>query len=328
MLNIVASCSNFPIIGPIIDYIAYAFGYLMSGIYWVFDSIGIANLGLCIIVFTLIIKAALMPLTFRQQKSAKVNAFINPEIQEIQKKYKNKKDQDSMMKQQAEIKEVYAKYGTSQTAGCLQLLIQIPILFALYQVIRSIPAYVPAVSKFYENIVDVLSNNYITNTIGATGTGDALRESAISKLAIFTSDKWDHMFEVAANSPILETLTQNYNSIKHINTFLGMDLGESPWTMMMNGAFLVVLLPLLSAGSQFISTKLTPMNAAAPGQQENQMASTMKSMNFIMPLFSLYFVFTLPAGIGIYWTMSGIFQIISQMLINRHLNKVGIDSIR
>ena len=85
----------------------------------------------------------MLPLTIKQQKSSKLMAVMQPEIQAIQKKYKGKEnDQKAMMMMQTETKAVYEKYGTSMTGGCLPLLIQMPIIFALYRVIYNIPAYV------------------------------------------------------------------------------------------------------------------------------------------------------------------------------------------
>ena len=126
------------IIGPV----AKLLGYIMEGIFWLLDKLSIPNIGLAIILFTIVIYLLLLPLTIKQQKFSKFSAKMNPELQAIQKKYQGRNDNDSMMKMQAETKEVYAKYGVSPSGSCLQLLIQMPILFALYRVIYSIPAYV------------------------------------------------------------------------------------------------------------------------------------------------------------------------------------------
>lgn len=325
MFNIIASCTSIPLLGDLINVIAIVFGYVMAGIYWVFDQVGIANIGLCIIVFTILIKVVMSPLTFKQQKFSKISAAIAPEIKEIQKKYKGKKDNDSMARMQAETKEVYSKYGTSQTGGCMQLLIQMPILFGLYEVIRSIPTYVPSVSEFYEKIAGVLSNNYITNVLGASGSGTELTDNVIKKLAALSPTHWQSLIDAAGNSSFVKVITENYEKITQINTFLGMNLGDTPWAMMKAGIIWAVFIPLLSGGAQFISTKLTPMNMAQPGQEENSMASSMRTMNYIMPLMSIFFTISLPAALGLYWMMSSICQVIAQLIINRHFNNEGID---
>lgn len=127
-------------------------------------------IGVCIIIFTIIIYTLMIPLTIKQQKFSKMSAVMQPEIKKIQKKYEGKKDQASMMKQQEEINLVYEKYGTSMTGGCLPMLIQMPILFALYPVIRDIPTYVKGVKDVYMPVTEAIMNTNgfqkIMETIG------------------------------------------------------------------------------------------------------------------------------------------------------------------
>ena len=101
----------------------------------------------------------LLPSMFKQTRSSKVNSYIQPEINKINKKYRNKKDQESMLKQQAEVREVQEKYGVNLTAGCLTSIIQMPIFFALYNVIQNIPAYVNKVKDLYLPIADAIKND-------------------------------------------------------------------------------------------------------------------------------------------------------------------------
>ena len=123
---------------PIIKQIAWLLGQIMNLIFNFLDKVfGIQNIGLCIIIFTVIVYTLMIPLTIKQQKFSKMSAVMNPEIQKIQKKYKNKVDQASQLAQQEEIKAVYDKYGVSPTGSCLQLLIQMPIILALYRVIMN-----------------------------------------------------------------------------------------------------------------------------------------------------------------------------------------------
>ena len=142
---------------PIIGWIATLLGYVMDLIFRALSSVGIENIGLCIIFFTIFVRLLLLPLMVSQQKFQKLNAVMQPEINKIQKKYRGKKDAVSMQKQNDEIKAVYEKYGTNTTAGCLQMFIQLPIMFALYQVIRKIPAYIPEVKAHYIAIVNSIS---------------------------------------------------------------------------------------------------------------------------------------------------------------------------
>ena len=118
---------------PIIGQVASIMGWIMDGIYRVLDLVGIQNLGLCIIIFSIIIYALMTPLQVKQQKFSKLSSVMQPELQKIQKKYKDKKDQASVQKMQEETQLVYQKYGVSPTGSCVQLLIQFPVLMALWQ---------------------------------------------------------------------------------------------------------------------------------------------------------------------------------------------------
>ena len=140
--------------GGILGPFATVLGWIINYIYIFLEKIGIPNIGLAIILFTLFVNLVLLPLTLKQQKSTKLSAVVNPEIQKIQAKYKGKKDELSMRRMQAETQAVYQKYGTSMTGGCLWVLIQMPILFALYQVIYHIPAYIEPVYELYQQIAE------------------------------------------------------------------------------------------------------------------------------------------------------------------------------
>ena len=143
---------------PIIGQIAVVMGWIMNAIYKVLEAVGIQNLGLCIIIFSILIYLCMTPLQIKQQKFSKLSAIMQPEIQKIQKKYQGKKDQDSMMKMQEETQAVYQKYGVSATGSCVQLAIQMPILFALYRVFMNVPAYVNQVKEAFFPMVEKLAN--------------------------------------------------------------------------------------------------------------------------------------------------------------------------
>ena len=145
------SAANWPIVGQI----AILLGKVMNVIYNTLDNVLPTDHGLVgwsIIIYTILVYTLMLPLTVNQQKTSRMTALMNPEIKAIQKKYQNKKDQASMMKQQEEIQQVYDKYGTSMMGGCLPLLIQMPLLFALYPVIYDMSNYVPAIAKASDNV--------------------------------------------------------------------------------------------------------------------------------------------------------------------------------
>ena len=177
MLNLLLTQNHTFIIG----WVAKLLGFCMNGIFFVLDKIanlygGTPNIGIAIIVFTIFVYLLLLPLTYKQQKFSKLSAIMNPELQAIQAKYKNSKDPQALQAMQEEQKAVYAKYGVSPTGSCLQLLIQMPILFALYRVIYAIPAYVPMVKAEYSELVNAMMG--IDSATNLVGDADVFIKSA------------------------------------------------------------------------------------------------------------------------------------------------------
>ena len=146
MVPSLLTAANWPIVGQL----CWILGKVMNFIYNFLDKCLPSDsglVGLSIILYTIFVYTLLLPLTIKQQRTSKMSSVMNPEIQAIQKKYKNKKDQASMMKQQEEMQKVYAKYGSSPTGGCLPTLIQFPIIMALYYVIRGVNTYIPQIAR-------------------------------------------------------------------------------------------------------------------------------------------------------------------------------------
>ena len=138
--------------GAILGPIAKLLGWVMNGIYIVLDKIGIQDIGLTIIILTMIIYLCMLPLTIKQQKFSKLSQKMQPELNAINKKYQGKKDQASMMAMQEETQAVYEKYGVSMMGSCVQMLIQMPLLFALYRVFLNVPAYVSGVKNNFSTL--------------------------------------------------------------------------------------------------------------------------------------------------------------------------------
>ncbi|WP_331657182.1 membrane protein insertase YidC, partial [Oribacterium sinus] len=129
LIILTKNTSNLPLFGPIWNLIVSALGWIMNWIYLFLDGIGIPNIGLAIILFTLVTRILLFPTSLKQQKSSRMMQIMQPEIRAVQEKYKNKTDNASMMAQQTEMKAIYEKYGTSMTAGCLPLFLHMQIIF-------------------------------------------------------------------------------------------------------------------------------------------------------------------------------------------------------
>lgn len=344
---------------PIIGQVAWVLGKIMEGIFLIIDFIGIPSIGLSIILFTIVVYLLMMPLTIKQQKFSKLSAKMNPEIQAIQAKYKNKSrsDNEAMMAQNAEVQAVYAKYGVSPTGSCLQLLIQMPILFALYQVIQRMPAYVGKIGNTFavlaDKIISVDKGHFlqnsgiesIANTVSMYGrdlSDENMRNGIIDVLNRLSSTDMatiaDHygLANLTYQGELILSSETTRGLIDTYNNFLGLNMGNSP-SHIINGALeagsylLVVgaiLIPVLSALTQWINVKLMPSaNTNSGNGQESNMASSMKMMNNIMPIMSAWFCFTLPTGMGLYWIAGSVVRTIQQIIINKHIDKMDFDKL-
>lgn len=321
--------------GSILGPIATVLGYVMDILFRFTSSFGVFNVGLCIILFTIVMKTLMIPLTIKQQKTTKLMSVMNPEIQAIQKKYKGKSDQESMQRQNVEIQAVYEKYGTSMTGGCLPLLIQMPILLALYRVIYNIPAYVPSVRVYFDNVVTPLMGQAdyaqklqeITNI--ATACGGKLDKfdftnanRLVDMLYKFSTAQWGELQSLFP--AISDMIGQNAAVVERMNTFLGLNMAEAPgWV-----PSFAWIIPVLAAVSQWFSTKLMSGNQpSTSADAENPMAQSMKTMTTTMPLFSAFICITMPAGLGIYWIATSVVTIIQQLIVNAYMDKVNIDDM-
>lgn len=321
--------------GSILGPIATVLGYVMDILFRFTSSFGVFNVGLCIILFTIVMKTLMIPLTIKQQKTTKLMSVMNPEIQAIQKKYKGKSDQESMQRQNVEIQAVYEKYGTSMTGGCLPLLIQMPILLALYRVIYNIPAYVPSVRVYFDNVVTPLMGQAdyaqklqeITNI--ATACGGKLDKfdftnanRLVDMLYKFSTSQWGELQSLFP--AIFDVIGQNAAVVERMNTFLGLNMAEAPgWV-----PSFAWIIPVLAAVSQWFSTKLMSGNQpSTSADAENPMAQSMKTMTTTMPLFSAFICITMPAGLGIYWIATSVVTIIQQLIVNAYMDKVNIDDM-
>ncbi len=337
------------IIGPI----ATLLGYLMNGIFTVLNKIGIPNIGLSIIIFVLIIYLCMMPLTVKQQKFSKLQSKMSPELQAINKKYQGKKDENSIMAMNEEQKAVYKKYGVSPTGSCLQLIIQMPILLALYRVIYNIPAYVPAVKNVFTELVSKLTtmngaSEFLQTFQNASyyakqfeseafaAGGEVMSNTFIDVLNKASTAEW---MSLADKFPSLSSLVQStYDTLHQYNNFLGLNIANSPWYTMKeafgSGQYLLVigalLIPVLAALSQFLSVKLMPQsntNQSSGNETADSMMASMKMMNYMMPIMSAILCFTLPAGMGIYWVAGSVIRCVQQIVINRHIDKIDFDEL-
>ncbi len=312
------------VLGPI----AVILGWIMNAIYEFFHLFGIQNIALSIIVFTFIVRALMLPLTIKQQKFTKLSSRMNPELQKIQAKYKGKKDQDSLRKQQEETQALYEKFGANPTAGCLPLLITLPIMFALYYVINNVPAYVDSVKDLYSTVANgiMAEPNYKT-VLGELAKGItrisnkndfSTMNYVIDALAHFDTSRWEQL--KTSFPDFASTISASQASIGRVNGFLGFNISNNPgWK------FPGILIPILAMVLQFIQGK--QLEVKNKGGNQDPTANAMKSMNYVMPVMSGFFCVTFPIGIGIYWIASSAFAIVQQFFVNKYMDKIDVDAL-
>lgn len=334
--------------GSILGPIAKVLGWIMNWIYLFLENVfGIENIGLTIIGLTVLIYMCMLPLTIKQQKFSKLQQKMQPEIKAIQEKYKGHRDQESQMAMNEETQALYARYGISPTGSCLPLLLQMPVFFALYRVIYNVPAYVSSVKDAFGGIVDGITS---------TGGFQKIMEEFLSTMNLSSQIKADFNhtdLEVVKNFVVdsiykmptsgWETLKESFPNLvdvidatevhlNHMNTFLGLNISDSPFAIITRSfsshSYLLVLLALLvpfaSYASQILNVKLMPQADTDP---DSAMARQMKTMNYTMPLFSLVLCFTVPVGLGIYWIFSSLTRCVQQFFVNKHIQNLDLDEV-
>ena len=347
--------------GSILGPIAKLLGMLMDWIYSGISNITggrVESVVLSIVIITIIIYMCLLPLTIKQQKFSKLSQKMQPEMQAIQAKYKNKKDQASMMAMQEETQLLYQKYGISPMGSCVQMLIQMPILFALYRVFYNIPAYLSGVKGSFTGLVDSIQQtsgyqdtllklmdkyNVVTSSgLNASNaaskladaSGDTLSNYIIDILYKLPSKGWDALMDGKFFDGIQSAVEKTHDALLHFNYFLGLNISDTPWYIIKSNftdkpdkwllfVILALLIPVLSYLTQMLNIKLMPQ--ATNGN--DQVANQMKMMNLMMPLMSLFICFTVPVGLGIYWICSALVRGIQQFFVNRHIENLDLEAV-
>lgn len=340
---------------------AWFLGKILEGIFFLLEQVGIPNLGLAIIIFTLVVYLLMLPLTYKQQKFAKLQAKMNPEIEAIRKKYEGKQDQDSVMRMQQEQQLVYQKYGVNPMGSCLQAFIQIPLIWTLYRIIYNMPGYIPKIKQAFFPLVDKLYNldskgEFITDINNFTSAAGFKKlynpaKTAFGVDAEYTKNVFINILN-RANSTEWQSISDKFtdlasdvnNTLSKLsvyNSFLGLNITDSPsiilTTEWAKGAdknigliILVIMFPILSALTQWLNIKIMSVGRDMPKPndgKESSIAQSMEMMNKFMPIFSLTTVFVLPIGVGIYWICGAVIRTIIQIVVNKRIDKLDIDEV-
>ena len=290
-------------------YICVPFAWLVRLFYNLTNSYGVA-----LILFTLVIKLIMLPFQMKSKKSMMRMSRVSGQMQDLQKRYAK-----NQAKLQEEMQKLYEEEGVNPMSGCLWSFLPLPILMALYSIIRQPITHFMMLSKdVLQTVVQSVADAGVdlTNIVmmdkatGAPALKDGLYQmaaygqinlvKAVQEMGLSTPDGW---FNV------------NYK-------FLGLDLTATPWEYVKSFTFTwavigVILIPILAGLSQFVFSKLTmktqPQADAAGG-------ASMKSMMYMMPLFSVYIAFIMPAALGVYWIAQSVFSLIQEAILNKTLS--------
>lgn len=326
--------------GLILGPIAKLLGWILNILYNALNGIGVVNIGVAIILFTIVIRLCLLPPQIKQNKSTKVMNYIQPEINKINKKYKGRKDQDSMLKQQQEVRELQNKYGVNLTTGCLTSLIQMPIFLAMYRVMQNIPAYVSKVHDYYSPIATAIKTDSkavetFTKFFSSeeNGYSSILRsykidandvESFVDILAKLPAEGWDKLKDAFTGSPeVVNAINDNAGTIKHIYSFIGgIDLTKAPGLVLSSA----IAIPILSMVFQFLSMKVTPQQGSDDPAQQATM-KTMKTMLYFFPIMSFMVTVNVPAGLGLYWATGALLSFLTTLCVNIYFKHCDMEKV-
>lgn len=321
----------------ILEQLAWLFKWVITFFYNCLYALMQPNMvgvmGLTIIAFTVVTRLLLLPLSLKQQRSSRKMQRLQPRVNRIQAKYKDNKDPEAQQRMQAELSELYKESKTSPVSGCLPLLIQMPILFALYEILRNTAFYIDwsfagngmSYSGMFDEMVTIVSSVVEPATL-AERFGDVAKtiasfnianEGALKDLlSHFTMANWNTLFEAFPTLGGNTALVDLVNQTQAINEFIGFNLTEAPGL-----GFPGILWPIFAGVTTWLQSYLmqqaqnrrTKAAGLDPSSQNN---NTMKIMNWIMPIFMAFIMINVPLGIGLYWVIGNIISIALQFLMD------------
>jgi YidC/Oxa1 family membrane protein insertase len=321
--------------GMISDFFGAILNLIFEGVATVLP---IATLGVSIIVFTVVVQLLLTPLKLKQQRTTRAMARIQPAMKKIQDKYQGKKDQESQLRYSEEMNAIYKKHKISPFSGCLPLLIQLPIMYSLFSVLRHPSKYIASLNNIYTGVATILMDkvvnyqsllvdsievvsqrtmlNYDLTSITATAHGSGLSD-LVSQL---NSSQWSELLLKIPSNPELTLLLER----KHDFEWFLVNLIDTPAQLFQSGNIFALLVPLIAGASTFIFSKTTmaATQATQPqGDGPNQTQSMMKTMNIMMPIMTGTFAYTMPVGLALYWISGNLIMMVQQIFVNKIVEK-------
>ncbi|MBQ8217317.1 MAG: membrane protein insertase YidC [Oscillospiraceae bacterium] len=270
------------------------------------------NYGVALMIFALAVNLILTPFMAKSKKGMMRTSRLQPQMQELQRRHEG-----NPQKYQQEMQKLYQENGANPMSGCLWSFVPFPILIALYSVIRQ-----PITRMMFaaQDVVDTLQAFFVEKGLYVIPSKpDAYVEIKLTDLA---HQNWDL---------VQSELAGKVDGLLNIDfSFLGVNLGDQPrWNFMFNTDFSdpsvwlpalgLFIIPFISAGFSWLSMKIS--NLSNPQQQNAQMDSSMKTMNLMMPLMSLWFCFIMPAAMGVYWIANSVFGATRDFILTRVYKK-------
>lgn len=290
--------------------ICIPFAWLVRLFYNMTGSYGVA-----IILFTLAVKLIMLPFQIKSKKSMLRMNRLSGKMQEIQKKYAN-----NQMKQQEEIQKLYAEEGVNPMSGCLWSFLPLPILIALYSIIRQpITRFMMLGDEILIKAVDTAKNVGISLENIVTFKDGAMQYSSAGVPVMQPYGQINLVKELATRAP---EFGENIDGWINVNySFLGMDLAANPWDAVKAftptlACIALIAIPILAGGFQLVMSWYTMKN-----QPSNGNAGSMKTMMYMMPLMSVYIAFIMPAALGIYWIAQSVFSLVQEVFMTKFFNK-------
>lgn len=280
-------------------YICIPFAWLVRLFYSLTGSYGVA-----LILFTLVIKLIMLPFQMKSKKSMIRMNRMSGKMQELQKKYAN-----NQAKYAEEIQKLYDEEGVSPMSGCLWSFIPLPILLALYSIIR-------------QPIVYLMNFGGRANGLAVVEAARELIQGAGIEMTSSVAYEQIEMSTII-NAQFPEFIAEHTGWFQVDYNFLGLDLTAMPWNAVKSfkpewAAIGLILIPILAGASQLVMSAATMKQQP---QQEGAAAGSTKTMMYMMPLFSVYIAFMMPAALGVYWIAQSVFSLIQEVVLGKFYNQ-------
>lgn len=304
------------IVGPIAKFLGIIYNAVFNFIYNIIQS---NSLGVAIILFTILVKVVLIPLMYKSQESNYKMQRLQPEMSKIKKKYEGKKDAESQQKMAMEMQKLQKDNNVNMMGGCLPMLIQLPILYALFYIFQQAYIYIDVVGANYHAIANVLVSipvdlrlDVFTDMIVAhkVNIDVASTTDMVTLVNMLTTTEWNTV--ISSIGDYANQLTPLLAQKNSIETFMGISMINK-----VGFSFPGIIIPIVAGVTTYYSSVVMTKKSAQSGGDDPSM-QMMKSMNIMMPIMMGGMCITMPGGIGIYWTISNLIQVGQTLLLNKY----------